>query len=88
VNKTSPYLESYIQLLLSYIGNDQIGIEAREAIIHALGCLKEHISTCPGIRNQMESLLMTYIYADLSSSNPILKARACWIYGEFGDFDF
>ena len=32
----------------------------------------------------MEPLLQTYVFQELSSENPFMRARACWLYGKFG----
>jgi len=33
-------------------------------------------------------MLKTHVLADLNSAQPLLKVRACWVYGEFCDYEF
>lgn len=33
-------------------------------------------------------MLKQYVYPELESTEPYMKARACWIYGEFAHFPF
>lgn len=87
-DRTSPYLNNYIQTLINYLNSPTMTAEAKDAILHALGSLKDHIENCPSYRSQMEPILMNYVFPELSSQNPFLRARACWLYGQFGDFDF
>jgi hypothetical protein len=53
-----------------------------------LGNLKEQIETNQYLKEMMESLLQKYIFPELKSENAFLRARACWIYGQFGSFPF
>jgi importin-7 len=36
----------------------------------------------------MEPLLQQYVFDELKSDNNFMKARACWLYGQFGAFPF
>lgn len=36
----------------------------------------------------MEPMLIQHIMPELTSSEPFLRSRACWLYGEFGSFKF
>ena len=36
----------------------------------------------------IEPLLQAYVFSELSSSNNMMRARACWVYGQFGKFPF
>ena len=31
---------------------------------------------------------MTFVMPELISDQPFLRSRACWVYGEFGDYSF
>lgn len=56
----------------------------KEAILHSLGNLKEHISRSAELQASIEPLLQQYVFAELTSENPFMRARACWLYGQFG----
>ena len=36
----------------------------------------------------MEQFLRRYILPELSSKEPLMRSRASWMYGAFGDLDF
>ena len=36
----------------------------------------------------MEPMLIQHVMPELESQTPFLRSRACWVYGEFGDYDF
>jgi len=37
---------------------------------------------------QIEPLLQTHVLPELSSEQPFLRSRACWVYGEFCSFKY
>ena len=37
---------------------------------------------------QMEPMLIHHVLPELSNTQPFLRSRACWLYGEFGDLTF
>ena len=39
------------------------------------------------MKSSIEPMLKAYVLPDLASPNPLLQSRACWVYGEFSDFD-
>ena len=36
----------------------------------------------------MEPMLIQHVLPELTSNTPFLKSRACWVYGEFGGYEF
>jgi hypothetical protein len=36
----------------------------------------------------MEPMLIQHVMPELTSSEPFLRSRACWLYGEFGSFKY
>lgn len=56
----------------------------KEAILHSMGNLKDKISNSLELQASVEPLLQQYVFQELSSENPFLRARACWLYGKFG----
>ena len=60
----------------------------KEALMHAFGLLAEHMAHTAEYQQHAENLLQAYIYPELESENAFLRARACWVYGQFGHFPF
>ena len=86
--KVSPYLQSYLQVLATNLEQPSQDFRVKEAILHALGNLHELISRSKELLQNIEPLLSNFAYNELSSSNPMLRARACWVYGKFGKIRF
>ena len=36
----------------------------------------------------MEPMMQNNVFPELKSTEGFLRLRACWLYGEFGDFKF
>ena len=36
----------------------------------------------------MEPMLQNYVFPEFKSAQGFLRLRACWLYGEFGDFKY
>ena len=36
------------------------------------------------LQQSLEPLLQQYVFSELQSENPFMRARACWLYGQFG----
>jgi importin-7 len=49
-----------------------------------MGTLKDNIERSAELQASLEPLLQQYVFMELSSTNPIMRARACWLYGQFG----
>jgi len=60
----------------------------KEALLYAVGSLKDQVECQPELSSQMEPMLTNHVLAELKSTQPFLRSRACWLYGEFGEFEF
>lgn len=88
-NKISEYLTNYVQLLMENLNQPaQEDFRHREALLHAFGLLSQHMAYSPEYQAQAELMIQQYVYPELESENGFMKARACWIYGQFAHFSF
>ena len=55
----------------------------KEAIMHVIGSLCDLIAFQPDLSNMMEGMMMHHIAPELQSTEPYLRMRATWFYGEF-----
>lgn len=61
----------------------------KEALMTAVGFLEGEISQEKAtLGPMMEPLMATHVLPELSSVQPMLRARANWLYGEFSAFKF
>jgi len=56
--------------------------------MHAYGLLASHMAHSEDYQTNAELMLQQYIFQELSSDNAFLRARACWVYAQFGAFPF
>jgi hypothetical protein len=79
--KVSVYLQGYLQILAGHLEQPSNDFRVKEAVLHAIGCLNEQISQSPEMQLSIEPLLQAYVYSELTSTNAMMRARACWVYG-------
>ena len=60
----------------------------KEALLFAVGNLSESIRVHSDLKRNIEPMLKNHVMTDLSSPHPLLKSRACWVYGEFSEYTF
>lgn len=56
--------------------------------MHAFGLLTYHMVHSEEYQKNGEMMLQQYVYQELESSNEFMRARACWVYGQFALFPF
>ena len=54
--------------------------------MHAFGLLSSHMAYSLDYQKNAELLLQNFVYTELTSPNAFLRARACWVYAQFGNF--
>jgi hypothetical protein len=90
----------YLMPFLGFVGNnmqqfaDGVASGAnpdwriKEALLFSVGSLNETICLYPDLSKNIEPMLRTHVLPDFASNHPLLKSRACWVYGEFSDYEF
>lgn len=68
--------------------NKEMDLLLKEAIMHIIGVIEEHINENDDIRGNMEYLLEKYIVPEFSNKVGFLKARACWLFGIYGNLEY
>lgn len=76
INNQDPRTKQALDLLL------------KEALLWALGILKEEIVGDDVLKEQMETLLEQYVLPEFKNTIGFLRARACWIFGKYGHIEF
>ena len=56
--------------------------------MYAIGSLSETIKMFDDISANIEPMLKDHVLPFLTCDNVYLRHRACWVYGEFCDFEF
>ena len=60
----------------------------KESLLYAVGSLNEIIGMHDDLAQNVEIMLKAHVLPDFTSQYPLLRSRACWVYGEFSDYDF
>ena len=60
----------------------------KEALLFAVGSLNEVIGLHKDLAANIEPMLKAHVLPDFNSPYPLLKSRACWVYGEFSEYSF
>ena len=89
-NKISDYLAAYLGTVASALAQAQPTDDFRhkEALMHAFGLLNLHMAASDECAANAEPLLQQHVYAELRSDSGFMRARACWVYGQFAQFEF
>ena len=87
----------YMTCICNNFETSQTNETAVEALLYAFGNLKERCICIqlPEIKARMQHIMQNYAYVSLapqtgpeSTERTMLRARACWVYGKYGSFDF
>ena len=88
-NKISEYLTSYLQLLVENLSAPPSeDFRHREALLHAFGLLSQHMAYSAEYQQNAEMMIQQHVFPELASENGFMRARACWVYGQFAHFSF
>lgn len=60
----------------------------KEALLYSVGSLNETLALYKDLEKNIEPMLQTHVLPDFQSAQPLLRARACWVYGEFSYYGF
>lgn len=90
--KAPVYLHKFLEFCVNNLGQYQMQTNPdwriKEAILLAIGSLYEPIMDRKDLKSMMEPMFITHVLPELQSPQPFLRLRACWLYGEFGEFKF
>ncbi len=57
----------------------------KEAILYAIGSLFEELQPYKSLRQTVEPMMQMFVLPELKNSQPFLRMRALWMYGQFCD---
>ena len=89
-NKKPDYLNKFLEFCLSNLNQYQQQPEPdwriKEAILFSIGSLVDQIR--PQRDLNLEAMMSTHVMPELQNTQPFLRMRAIWLYGEFGSYKF
>ena len=86
------YLHAFVTYVVNMLTEYQQKIQSgqgadwrvKEALIYAIGSLKDEIQDTQDIYSQIEMMLKTHVMPELTHPEPMMRLRACWCYGVYG----
>ena len=60
----------------------------KEALLFGIGSLDEVIGLYPDLTRSIEPMLKAHVLPEFNSPHLMLKSRACWVYGQFSEYEF
>lgn len=78
-------LTSVMSAFLTIISNPNITPKEKDGALHMVGSLAEVLPKKKVFKNQVEQLLVTYVFPGFQSPHGHLRARSCWVLHNFSD---
>jgi len=60
----------------------------KDGALIAIGVMCKKLTKLPDYRQQVEPMLFAHVLPEFESQHGFLRARACWVYQQYWDFDF
>jgi len=85
-NHLNPIMTFLAQVLQRYVADKNAFV--KDGALIAIGVMCKKLSKLPDFRQQLEPMLLAHVLPEFQSENGFLRARACWVYQQYWDFDF
>ncbi len=85
LNFASTNMQQYADALAAGSNPDW---RVKEALLYSIGSLSDDIGLYKDLANNIEPMLKAHVMPDFGSAHPLLRTRACWVYGEFSSYEF
>ena len=88
VAKRKDVLMKTVTFLGTIIHNDKISNKQKDGILHMLGVIGMILIKKKTFVNQLETMIVQYLFPELQSSIPFLRARACYAIRNFSKLQY
>ncbi|XP_050096371.1 importin-7 [Anopheles aquasalis] len=78
-------LTQVMQIIMQIINTPNLGHKEKDGALHMVGSLAEVLLRKKIFKEQVEQLLMQYVFPEFASPHGHLRARACWVMHYFSD---
>lgn len=86
--KRRDMLQKTMTLVINVLNNPQADPKAKDGALHMIGSISSVLLKKPLFKEQLEQLLVTYVFPLFSSPHGFLRARACWVLNYFSAIEF
>uniref|UniRef100_A0A182IM19 Uncharacterized protein n=1 Tax=Anopheles atroparvus TaxID=41427 RepID=A0A182IM19_ANOAO len=78
-------LTQVMQIIMQIINTPNLGHKEKDGALHMVGSLAEVLLRKKIFKEQVEQLLMQYVFPEFASPHGHMRARACWVMHYFSD---
>ncbi|XP_026473406.1 importin-7 [Ctenocephalides felis] len=86
--KRKDMLQKTMQLVMQVLTSPQADDRQKDGALHMVGALAEILLKKKFYKDQMDSLLMNYVFPEFSHAKGHMRARACWVLHYFSEIKF
>lgn len=88
VAKRKDVLMKTVAFLGTIIHNDTITSKQKDGVLHMLGVIGNVLIKKKAFANQLESMIVQYLFPELQGPTPFLRARACYAIRNFSKLEY
>ena len=88
VAKRKDVLMKTVTFLGTIIHNDTITAKQKDGVLHMLGVIGNVLIKKKAFANQLESMIVQYLFPELQSPTAFLRARACYALRNFAKLEY
>lgn len=86
--KRRDMLQKTMALVVEVLNNPQGDPRHKDGVLHMVGSISGVLTKKPLFRDQIEQLLVTYVFPLFTCPQGFLRARACWVLNHFSGLEF
>lgn len=86
--KRRDMLNRTLSFVVNVMSSPQSDARMRDGALHMVGTVADILLKKDMYRDQMENMLVSYVFPNLESPSGYLRARACWVLHYFADTKF
>ena len=88
VAKRKDVLMKTVGFLGTIIHNDTVTTKQKDGVLHMLGVIGNVLIKKKAFANQLENMIVQYLFPELQSSTAFLRARACYAVRNFSKLEY
>lgn len=87
-NKRKQMLEQSMMFCMQVLQNQQLSPRQKDGILHIVGAVAPVLLRKNMYKDQVELMLVSYVFPEFLSPHGFLRARACWVLKSFAKVQF
>ena len=87
-NKRNFVLEQAMVFAMQVLQNPALDARQKDGILHIIGAVAPVILKKNMYKDQVETMLVNYVFPEISSQHSFLRARASWVLKSFAKVSF